>query len=324
MNNHQKVAIIGAGRWGTNHIRTATSILGNQNVLVCDTDSNTRLRIKSAFPDINFTTSFADVYNSEEYHMVIVATPAETHYKLAKELLMHGKHVLIEKPVTLILDDARELVDLAAEKQKIMMVGHVLLYHPAVSKLKVMIDSGTIGKLQYIYSNRLNLGAIRSEENILWSFAPHDVSLIQYITGDNPIEITAQGAAFVQPSIEDTTLTYLKYSSGVNAHIFVSWLHPFKEQRLVVIGTEGMLVFEDSLPDEKLKLFRKGFRNEDGVVAKFDYEYEVVEFDKKMPLAEEHLHFYDCVARNKKPLTDGVHAYEVLKILVDATNSLKK
>jgi len=319
-----KVAIIGAGRWGTNHIRTASSILGNNNILVCDTDSNTRLRVKSAFPGIEFTTSYSDVIKSPDYQMVIVATPAETHYKLAKELLSNGKHVLVEKPITLELTEAKELVEIADKQNCTLMVGHVLMYHPAVNKLKELVDKGAIGKLQYIYSNRLNLGAIRSEENILWSFAPHDVSLIQYITGDNPESITAHGADFIQEGIEDTTLTYLKYPGGVNAHIFVSWLHPFKEQRLVVIGNEGMLVFEDSLPSEKLKLYKKGFRNDDGVLAKFDYKYEVIDFENKMPLGEEQIHFYNAVINNTKPLTDGVHAYEVLNILVEATKALKK
>lgn len=322
--SHQKVAIIGAGRWGTNHIRTAVSILGPENVLVCDTDSNSRLRAKSAFPGINFTTSFDEVLQNKDYNSVIVATPAETHFTISKQLLLHGKNVLVEKPITLILSEAKELADLALEKNLKLMVGHVLMYHPAVNKLKEMIDNGYIGKLQYIYSNRLNLGAIRSEENILWSFAPHDVSLIQYITGENPVEIIAKGAAFVQEGIEDTTLTYLKYPGGVNAHIFVSWLHPFKEQRLVVVGNEGMLVFEDSLPAEKLKLYKKGFHTENGVVAKFDHEYEVVEFENKMPLNEEQKHFYDAVINDTKPLTDGIHAYEVLKILVEATEALKK
>lgn len=321
--SQQKVAIIGAGRWGTNHIRTAVSILGAENVLVYDTDSNTRLRVKSAFPGIEFTTSLDDILQSSDHNSVIVATPAETHYGLAKELILNGKHLLVEKPITLHLNEAEELVRLSKEHSKVLMVGHVLMYHPAVKKLKELLDRGAIGKLQYIYSNRLNLGAIRSEENILWSFAPHDVSLIQYLTGENPSVTEARGAAFVQDGIEDTTITYLKYPSGVNAHIFVSWLHPFKEQRLVVIGNEGMLVFEDSLPDEKLKLYKKGFHNEDGVLSKFDHEYEVIEFDKKMPLNEEQLHFYNAVQNDERPITDGVHAYEVLKILVDATESLK-
>jgi UDP-2-acetamido-3-amino-2,3-dideoxy-glucuronate N-acetyltransferase len=322
-NSEVKVAIIGAGRWGMNHIKTAATITKAENILVCDRDSNAGLRVKSAFPGIGFTTETEDVVKSTEFKSIIVATPAELHYPITKQLLQAGKHVLVEKPITLHLEEAEELVKLAKENGSILMVGHVLLYHAAVRKMKEEIDNGRIGKLQYIYSNRLNLGAIRSEENILWSFAPHDVSLIQYLTGENPVSINANGAAFVQSNIEDTTLTYLKYPSGVNAHIFVSWLHPFKEQRMVATGTEGMLVFEDSLPTEKLKFFKKGFRMEDGELKKFEQDYEVIEFDKKQPLYEEQMHFYHCCQTGETPLTDGQHAYDVLKVLVTATQSLK-
>ena len=322
--NHDiKVAIVGAGRWGMNHIKTAATITRTENILVCDRDTNAGMRVKSAFPGIGFTTQLEEVVLSSEFMMVIVAAPAELHYPIAKRLLEAKKHVLVEKPITLHLEEAEELVRIAEEQKCTLMVGHVLMYHGAVRKMKEEIAKGSIGKLQYIYSNRLNLGAIRSEENILWSFAPHDVSLIQYLTGENPVSVTASGAAFVQDDIEDTTLTYLKYPSGVNAHIFVSWLHPFKEQRMVATGTEGMLVFEDSLPTEKLKIFKKGFRLEAGEIKKFEQEYEVVEFEAKMPLYEEQLHFYECCRTGQKPLTDGVHAYEVLKVLVTATKSMK-
>jgi len=185
------------------------------------------------------------------------------------------------------------------------------------------IIDGKIGRLQYIYSNRLNLGAIRSEENSLWSFAPHDISVIQYLVDDNPIDVQAHGGDYVQNGIEDTTLTFLTYPNGVKAHIFVSWLHPFKEQRMVVIGDKGMFVFEDSAKTEKLKFYKKGFQSVNGSIEKFDSDYEVVDFENKMPLTEEHKHFYDSVLNNTTPLTDGRHAFEVLKILEQATNSLK-
>ncbi|MCX6164534.1 MAG: Gfo/Idh/MocA family oxidoreductase, partial [Ignavibacteriae bacterium] len=214
--------------------------------------------------------------------------------------------------------EAFELVNIAKEKELKLMVGHVLLYHPAVLTMKEKIDEGAIGKLQYIYSNRLNLGTIRSEENILWSFAPHDISIIQFLTGSKPEWIGAKGAAFVQENIEDTTLTYLKYPNNVHAHIFVSWLHPFKEHRVVVIGDEGMLVFEDSLKNEKLKYYKKGFSLVNGSLEKFDSDYEVINYPEKAPLEEEQKHFFDCVLNNKTPRTDGVHAKEVLEVLETA------
>ncbi|KUO61706.1 hypothetical protein APF79_03645 [bacterium BRH_c32] len=315
-----RLLIVGAGRWGMNHVKTAASILPHENITVCDFDPASESKIKSVSEKITFVNNIEDAKNIT---CAIVATPAETHFKIAKELLNNGIHCLVEKPITLNLEDAEELNKIAEEKKLKLMVGHVLLFHPAVKKMKGDIEKGRIGKLQYIYSNRLNLGAIRSEENILWSFAPHDVSVIQYLVGENPIEITAKGADFVQNGIEDTTITYLKYPNGVNAHIFVSWLHPFKEQRMVVIGEKGMFVFEDSLKSEKLKFYKKGFKNVEGKIEKFEQDYEVVEFEEKQPLKEEQLHFYNSINSNIEPLTDGKHAYEVLKILVNATNKLK-
>ncbi|MEZ4689400.1 MAG: Gfo/Idh/MocA family oxidoreductase [Ignavibacteria bacterium] len=173
---------------------------------------------------------------------------------------MQGKNVLVEKPITLNSDEAKVLNKLSKEKGLILMVGHLLLYHPAILKLKEYLD-GKLGKLQYIYSNRLSLGNIRTEENILWSFAPHDISVIQFLTGCIPDEVSATGAIFVQDGIQDTTLTYLNFKGNVHAHIFVSWLHPFKEQRLVVIGDKAMMVFEDTLSENKLQYFRKDLRS---------------------------------------------------------------
>jgi len=238
------------------------------------------------------------------------------------EALQKGKHVLVEKPITLFSGQAKELVSLAEKLHRKLMVGHVLLYHPAVVKLKELYAEGKIGRLQYIYSNRLNLGAIRTEENILWSFAPHDISVIQYLTESMPIHIDAKGAKFVQHGIEDTTLTILAYPNNVHAHIFVSWLHPFKEQRLVVIGNEGMLVFEDSLPNEKLKFYPKGFHKTENGIEKFEGAYEAIPFASAQALAEEQKHFFECILYDKRPLTDGVHAVEVLHILEEATKRL--
>ena len=230
----------------------------------------------------------------------------------------------MEKPITLLSVEAMELINLSRERNLKLMVGHVLLYHPAVITMKSMIDEGIIGNLQYIYSNRLNLGTIRSEENILWSFAPHDISIIQFLTGSKPIYIGAKGAALVQENIEDTTLTYLKYPNNVHAHIFVSWLHPFKEHRVVVIGDKGMLVFEDSLKNEKLKFYKKGFSVVNGSIEKFDSDYQVISIPETAPLEEEQRHFFDCIINDKTPRTDGLHAKDVLDVLEISQIKLKE
>lgn len=318
-----KVAIIGAGRWGFNHVRTANSILDPKNITVFDSRPEIKQKISELNPEINFTSAFEDVLNDKSIKAAIIATPAETHFEIAKKCLESGKNVLVEKPITLFSDEAEELYKLSIKLDLKLMVGHVLLYHPAILRIKEGIDRGEIGKLQYIYSNRLNLGAIRSEENILWSFAPHDISVIQYLINENPINIVACGSDILQDGIEDTTITFLEYHGKISAHIFVSWLHPFKEQRLIITGEKGMYVFEDSAENHKLKLYKKGFKKIDGNFEKFDNEYKIIDFENKMPLAEEQTHFYESILNNTQPRTDGKHAFEVLKILNEATKSLK-
>ena len=318
-----KLAIIGCGKWGKNHVKTSYKLLGDNLKIIYDIDKNNFENAKVISDKFNFTSDFNDILTSKEINSVIIATPANTHFEIAKKCLLHNKHVLVEKPITLISNEAKELVKIANDNTLILMVGHVLLYHPAILEMKKNIDNGKIGKLQYIYSNRLNLGTIRSEENILWSFAPHDISLMQFFTNSQPIEVSARGAAYVQPHIEDTTLTYLVYPNNVRAHIYVSWLHPFKEHRLVVIGDKGMLVFDDVVKTEKLKFYKKGFSRINGAIEKFDSDYIALKYEEKQPLEEEQLHFFECITNNKTPRTDGVHATSVLEILESAQEKIK-
>lgn len=318
-----KLGIAGAGRWGFNHIKTAYGILGSGLKYVCDVFPAAGEKVKGVSEGIKFTLDFEDVLRDEEVNAVIIATSAETHFELARRALEAGKNVLVEKPITLFTREAEELAEISERKGLKLMTGHILLFHPAVLKMKEMVASGRLGRLQYIYSNRLNLGAIRTEENILWSFAPHDISVIQFLTGTNPVSVKASGARFVQENIEDTTLTVLEYPDNVHAHIYVSWLHPFKEQRMVVIGTEGMVSFEDTLKAEKLKFYRKGFKMVNGNIEKFDGDYEAVDFGLGQPLEEEQRHFFECILENKEPRTDGKHAIEVLKILEQASFDLR-
>jgi UDP-2-acetamido-3-amino-2,3-dideoxy-glucuronate N-acetyltransferase len=310
-----KLAVIGCGKWGMNHVKTAYKILNKNLISVCDINSSAISKVEQVSKEIKFTSNLDDVLNDSGINAVIVSTSAETHFDVAKKCLLANKNVLVEKPITLLSAEAFELINISNERKLKLMVGHVLLYHPAVLTMKDMIDEGLIGNLQYIYSNRLNLGTIRSEENILWSFAPHDISIIQFLTGSKPVYIGAKGAAFVQEKIEDTTLTYLKYPNNVHAHIFVSWLHPFKEHRVVVIGDKGMLVFQDSSKNEKLKFYKKGFSIVNGSIEKFDSDYEVISYPEKAPLEEEQKHFFDCIINDKTPRTDGVHAKDVLDVL---------
>ena len=319
-----KLGILGCGRWGINHVRTAHQLFGEELILVSDPAPEAGSRVKKISDSVAFTTRPDDVIDHPDINAVIVATPAETHYSVARKLLLNGKNVLVEKPITLHPEEAKNLITIAEEKKLKLMVGHVLLFHPAVLKLKGLVKEGKIGKLQYIYSNRLNFGTVRTEENILWSFAPHDISIIQLLTESNPVYVDARGASFLQCNIEDSTVTYLVYPGNVHAHIFVSWLHPFKEQRLVVIGDKGMMVFEDSAPNDKLKFYPKRFDNLNGTIEKFEGDFEVIKHEEKQPLAEEQKHFFKCVTEDQTPLTDGKHALEVLEILKRAERSLKE
>lgn len=322
------VAIIGSGKWGLNHVKTMYNILekyysDNYSLTVCDVNEQNINNVKSVSRKIIFTTDLKSILNNSKIKIAIISTPAETHYEVTKALLESGKNVLTEKPLTFISKETEDLIRIAEVRKLKLMTGHVLLFHPAVKKMKELIDTNILGKIHYIYSNRLNLGTIRKQENILYSFAPHDVSIMQYLLGSYPVHISASGGSFLQKGIEDSTITILKYPNNVHCHIFVSWLHPFKEQRFVVVGDKGMLVFEDSAKTEKLKFYTKGFNVINGELEKFDSSYEVVEFDNSPALENEQLHFIDAVLNNKTPLADGHHALEVLRILESAQEYLK-
>ncbi len=318
-----RIGIIGTGRWGLNHVTTAVGLLGADRVTVFDEHPAAAAKVSAIAPSVRCAASLAELIADPTINGIVVATPAESHFTIARQCLENGKHVLVEKPITLRSADARTLVAMAEQKKLVLMVGHVMLYHPAIVAMKSMIQAGKIGTLQYFYSNRLNLGAIRSEENILWSFAPHDISILQYLIEADPVNIASHGARFVQNGIEDTTITYLTYPGNIHAHIFVSWLHPFKEQRLVAIGDNGMIVFEDSSAKDKLKFYPKGFHRTHDGIEKFDGEFEPVPFSAQPPLTAEHQHFYECILSGRRPLTDGEHALRVLEILEQASQQLR-
>jgi UDP-2-acetamido-3-amino-2,3-dideoxy-glucuronate N-acetyltransferase len=249
----KSIAVVGAGYWGKNLVRNFSQ-LGVLKV-VCDADPLTREHIAKDYQDVAVTRDYASVLGDADIRGVAIATPAAQHFQLAKAALLVGKHVFVEKPLSLTYEDGQALVRLAADCGRTLFVGHILNYHPAVIRLRAMINEGSIGRMQYIYSRRLSLGKIRREENILWSFAPHDISVILGLVGEEPVYVDSVGSNFLHARIADVTMTNLKFPSGIGAHIFVSWLNPFKEQRLVVVGSEGMLVFDDTLPrEEKLVL----------------------------------------------------------------------
>ncbi|MGE4290674.1 MAG: Gfo/Idh/MocA family oxidoreductase [Desulfovibrio sp.] len=316
------IAVIGSGYWGKNLVRNyhALGVLRR----VCDSDE-TLLRIfQEQYPGARICSSLSEVLADDAVRGVVISTPAPSHFTIARESLLAGKHVYVEKPLVLQEEQGRELIDLARNRGLCLMVGHLLHYHPAFQELKRLVRDGELGKISYIYSNRLNLGKIRREENILWSFAPHDISMILSLTGEMPDTVQAVGGAWLHSRIADVTTTHLSFPSGIKAHIFVSWLHPFKEQRLIVVGDRQMAVFDDTLPwSEKLQLYPHCIDWKDNVPTPCRAKPVLVELAEAEPLRLECEHFLQCMAENRQPSTDGEEGLRVLQVLNRAQRSLE-
>lgn len=316
------LTVIGVGYWGKNLVRNYAEL----GVLHSICDSNQEL-LKQCQAEHNVSKAFTDyreALKDESIKAVAIAAPAVVHYEIVKAALLAGKDVFVEKPLALTVVDAEELIALAASNGRILMVDHILQFHPAIIKLKELIDSGVLGKLQYIYSNRLNIGKLRSEENILWSFAPHDISVILSLVEEMPKSVNAFGQDYLQENVYDTTMTMMTFSNRLRAHIFVSWLHPFKEQKLVVVGDTKMAVFNDVEEHNKLILYSHKVQWVHRVPVASKGEFEAVPVEKKEPLKEACLHFLGCVASRKQPRTDGKEALAVLKVLHQAQEELDK
>jgi UDP-2-acetamido-3-amino-2,3-dideoxy-glucuronate N-acetyltransferase len=318
----KRIAVIGAGYWGRNLVRNYYQLGALRTV--CDASSEILSTTSESYPDIKVTSIFENVLSEEAIQAVVIALPAEYHYEYAEKALKAGKDVFVEKPLALKLEQARKLNKLALEKNRILMVGHLLRYHPAFLKLKEIVDNGELGRIQYIYSNRLSLGKIRREENILWSFAPHDISMILALCNEVPDFVTAVGHSYLHKQLADVTTTHLTFPSGINSHIFVSWLHPFKEQKLIVIGEKKMAVFEDTQPwEKKIILYPHTIKWRKGMPIPDKGNPEYVFLAAKEPLKEECLHFLKCIDNRKSPLTDGNEGYRVLEVLDQAQKALE-
>lgn len=319
----KNLALIGAGYWGKNLARNFHQL--GALALVCDASDEILAQQAQACPGIRATKSSDDVLSDASITRVAIAAPAARHYELAKRALEAGKDVFVEKPLALDSKEGEELVDLAEEKGLILMVGHLLQYHPCVRAIQRLLAQGELGKLQYITSNRLNLGKIRREENALWSFAPHDLSVIlSLVGGELPDQVRCIGEAFLNTGVADVTLTTLRFPGGVNAHVHVSWINPFKEQKLTVVGSHAMLVFDDTLPwKEKLVLYRQPLVWSGGHVPETKKSKgELVEVPEDEPLHIECAHFLECCDQRKSPITDGREGLRVLQVLNAAQQSL--
>jgi UDP-2-acetamido-3-amino-2,3-dideoxy-glucuronate N-acetyltransferase len=321
MSSTPAVAVIGSGYWGKNLVRNYHSL--NALKLVCDKDESILEKIKEQYSGVETCIALTEITARDDIQGVVISTPAETHYNLAMEALLSGKHVYVEKPLALNEAEGEELVETAKERNLVLMVGHLLQYHPSFNCLKDLAKNGELGKINYIYSNRLNLGKIRREENILWSFAPHDISMILSLTGEYPDAVFATGGNYLHRKIADVTTTHLEFPSGLRAHIFVSWLHPFKEQKLVVVGDRKMAVFDDTQPwKDKLLLYPHEITWKRNIPVPSKTDPERVGISQDEPLRKECEHFLDCIANGKKPITDGREGILVLKILNASQKSL--
>ncbi|MGI8959164.1 MAG: Gfo/Idh/MocA family oxidoreductase [Bryobacteraceae bacterium] len=307
-----RIAVVGSGYWGKNLVRNFHELgaLGT----ICDPNPMIEASTREKYPSVGYAREYSEVLSDPAINAVVLATPAKTHYSMAIQALQAGKDLFVEKPLAITAAEGTALVDLATRRNRILMVGHILQYHPAVIKLKQLIKSGTLGRIQYLYSNRLNMGKIRTEENILWSFAPHDISVMLGLLNEEPSGAVCTGGAYLSQGVSDVTLTDLTFPSGVRAHIFVSWLHPFKEQRLVVVGSERMAVFDDSASN-KLVLYGHKIEWKDRVPNAVKAEGEPVSLEDSEPLRNECIAFLEAVESRRAPLTDGQEGLRVLRVL---------
>jgi predicted dehydrogenase len=294
----------------------------------CDLDEGKRARFAGQYPETRFTGDFEKVLMDDELDAVVIATQVPAHASLARQALQSGKDVFVEKPLALSPADAEDLVKLAVEGDRILMVGHLLEYHPAVTQLKKIVDSGELGEVFYVYTHRLNLGIIRQNENALWSLAPHDLSVSMYLLDQEPIEVQATGHSYLNSGVEDVVFGTLRFGDGRIAHFHVSWLDPHKERKVTVVGSEKMVVFDDMARDEKLKLYDKGV---EGPEFESYGEYISLRFGDILiphipndePLKLECEHFVECMVKRKRPRSDGHSGLRVVRVLDALQRSLE-
>jgi len=329
-----RVGVIGCGYWGPNIIRNFNEIEGADLAWCCDLDSNKLKDTKNKYPYIKVSGDYNDILNDRDVDAVAVVTPPDTHYKIAKDSLLKGKHVLVEKPITFDVNQAEDLVETAKKTGRILMVGHTFEFNPAVIKAREYINTGAIGDVYYIVSRRVNLGIIRSDINAMWSIAPHDISILIFLLGAMPLNVRAWGASFLKQGIEDVVFLNIQFPKNITAHIQVSWLDPHKIREMVIVGSKKMIVYDDIDNEGKLKIYDKGV---DKVEKNLPQNSSFGEFHIRLrsgdilipklpnqePLRKECEHFIECIRDNKKPLTDGENGLRVVKVLDAAYKSLK-
>jgi len=325
------LAVIGCGYWGPNLIRNFRSLSDVRLKIVCDKDKNRLEHMKNLYPDIETTTNFEDILKDDSIHAVGIATPVFTHHKLAKACLNAGKHTFVEKPLASSSEECNDLIKIAKEKSLILMVGHVFIYTPPVIAIKEYIKSGELGDVFYISTRRLNLGLFQKDINVAWDLATHDIAIILYLLEENPVSVNCQGKAHINPNIEDITTISLNFNSTRYATIQSSWIDPHKIRDVTIVGSKKMIVYDDTHPLEKIKVFDKRVLAPPhyDTFAEFQYSYHYgdihIPYLKQVePLKAECQDFIDCIKTGKKSLASGENGLEVVKILEAANKSLKE
>jgi len=325
------IAQVGVGIWGQNHTRVFSNINGCHLKVCCDKKKESLDKASAiSHKSLLVTDNFDDIIQDKAIDGVVITTPAATHAELALRTLESGKHVFVEKPLALNLGDAKKMIESAHRNKKILMVGHLLLYHPAVKMLKSYIKDGSLGDIYYIYSTRVNLGQVRHEENVLWSLISHDISVALHLIEKKPVSVRAIGRSYIRKNIEDVAFVTIDFENNVVVHIHASWLDPHKMRKFTIVGSKKMAVFDDMESNEKIRIYDKGFDWEkkgttyDTFLTLREGDVLIPRIEMAEPLKVECRHFIDCIKDNKQPITNGENGLEVLTILDAAQKSLEK
>jgi predicted dehydrogenase len=313
-----RLGVAGLGYWGPNLARNFAALPGCELTWCCDASEAARERYARTFPSARFTGDLEELLADEQLDAVVLATPVPSHAALAERVLRAGKHCFVEKPLAQSVADAERAVAAAEESGRTLMVGHLLEYHPGVAKLKEIVDSGELGDIHYIYSNRLNLGKLRADENALWSLGAHDVSVVLHLADEEPYELDARGESYTQPGIEDVVFGYLRFPSGRAAHLHLSWLDPHKERRFTVVGSKRMATFDDMDIERKVTIYDKGFDEDTGSYGEYITRSGDIwspQIPNREPLRIECEHFIECVREGRQPLSDGASGLRVVRVL---------
>ena len=331
MTRKLKVGVVGCGYWGPNLIRNLRSLPGCQLKIMCDLSQQRLMHLKTLYPEVQRATDYGHVLNGVELDAVVIATSVKSHYPMAKASLLAGKHTFIEKPMASSSEQCEELIDIAQRKGLVLMIGHTFLYSPAVRKIREIVDSGDIGEIRYICARRLNLGLFQNDINVAWDLAPHDISIILSIIGEQPLTVNCRGSAHINQGVEDVTTMCLGFAKQRTAIIHSSWLDPRKVREMTIVGSKRMVVYDDVAPLEKIRIFDARVESPPhyDTFAEFQYAYHygdmyVPYIKQEEPLKTECQHFLDCVKHGTAPLTDGKQGLELVRILEASTKSLEK